>query len=89
MIVHFIENIGAKTLNITLSFYNIIIFFILSFLNIATPNNYTFKVKQKLILQLYRTTLVSLSTFTFLAFLLGSIIVGGFVWNRGDKNGAA
>ncbi|MFT5661954.1 MAG: ABC-type transporter Mla maintaining outer membrane lipid asymmetry permease subunit MlaE [Sulfurimonas sp.] len=86
MIVHFIENIGAKVLNITLSFYNIIVFSLLSFLNIATPNNYTFKIKKKLILQLYRTTLFTLSRFSLLAFLLGSIVVGVFIIVAGEYN---
>ena len=86
MIVHFIENIGARVLNSTLSFYNILIFSLLSFFNMASPSNYTLKVKQKLIVQLYRTTLFTLSRFSLLAFLLGSIVVGVFIIIAGEYN---
>ena len=86
MIVHFIENIGAKVFNVTLAFLSVITFSLLSFLNILAPNNYTFKIKKKLTLQLYRTSLYSLSPFSLLAFLLGFIVVGVFIIIAAEYN---
>lgn len=86
MIIRFIESIGDKALNIALSFYNTVAFSFLSIINIITIKNYTKKTKQKFIIQLYRTTLLSLPKFALLAFLLGSIVVSIVIILAGKYN---
>lgn len=79
MILRFIEKIGAKTINILKEFYLALEFSILCILHMLDPRSYTSTMQRSLVHQIYHTSITILPTFTFIAFLFGSIVIGTII----------
>ncbi len=76
MIVSFIENTGAKTINVFNSIYEAIYFTLLCLLHLLNPKSYSPAMIMVLIKQIYFTAVTIIPLFTMMAIIFGSIIIG-------------
>lgn len=79
MILRFIEKIGDKTINIFKEFYLALEFSILCLLHMINPQSYNSVMRRSLVRQIYYTSITILPTFTLIAFLFGSIVIGTII----------
>lgn len=75
MLIKSIENIGEKTINFVISFYEMVVFFTTTLFKIFNLNNYTNKLQKNLIIKIYRSSILTIPLFSVLAFVFGSIVV--------------
>lgn len=76
MILKFIENIGDKTINTVLEFFEAIKFIFLCIWHMLLPSSYNPAMRMVLTKQIYFTSVGILPLFIIMAIFFGSIIIG-------------
>ena len=79
MLFRFIENIGAKTINSSKSFYEAMSFTALCLIHMLNPNSYSPAMRMVLTKQIYFTAVTIIPLFTMMAIIFGSIIIGAVI----------
>lgn len=77
--LRFIETVGDKTIKIFINFYQALEFSVLCILHMINPRSYNSTMQRSLVHQIYHTSITLLPTFTLIAFLFGSIIIGTII----------
>ncbi|MDB2562472.1 ABC transporter permease [Sulfurimonas sp.] len=86
MIAKFINLIGHKTIHVTLSYFEAMLFASLSIINIFIPSNYTSNIYTLLIKQIYQTSIKAIPQFILMAAIFGSIVIGLLIVIASDFN---
>lgn len=76
MITKFIETIGAKSIKIIFSFYEVLHFTFICFIHMLRPKSYNPAMRMVLIKQIYFTAVGIIPLFITMAILFGSVIIG-------------
>ena len=79
MLLKFVEKIGDKTITLFREFYLALEFSILCLLHMINPRSYNSTMQRSLVHQIYHTSITILPTFTLIAFLFGSIVIGTII----------
>ncbi|MBC8237370.1 MAG: ABC transporter permease [Helicobacteraceae bacterium] len=76
MLGELINRIGAKTVYLTLAYYEAVLFTSLCVLNILSPRSYNSQIRAHLISQFYQTSVKVIPHFMLMAAIFGSVVVG-------------
>lgn len=80
MLIQFLEHIGDRAINSTLSILRVLKFTYLSLVHIFNPMSYNPAMKMVLVKQIYFTAIGIIPLFLILALLFGSVIIGVVIY---------
>lgn len=86
MITRFINHIGYKTIQFSLSFYEALLFVSITTLNLCNPINYNSRIYRLFIYQINQTFIKIIPKFILMATFFGSILIGLIIVIATDFN---